>query len=139
MVTTDKLHEINSACNSDHQDLYNLIRNLRSTSLTPRNKTEYVGTLAKIIRKSHLHFIFEEALFDKHEYANIHIHKDHHRQFIHLLDSLYLGYLSGENVSISKIAQTLIAMVDEHNQLHDKEFRTYISQCLENTEYAIEL
>lgn len=126
MVTTRVYNNISKTIHAEHDDLSKMVGMLSETNLAILDRDDKVKILAKIIRKSHLHFIFEETLFKKHAYPQAEKHKDHHRTFIHKLDILYLKYLSCDEINTNIIAEKLSEMIDEHTSLYDADFEKFI-------------
>lgn len=125
--------------NAEHQDLHKLITQLRNADACQSDKNDIVKLMGQFIRRSHLHFIYEETLFEKHAYPYAAAHKNDHRRFIQELDIIYLDFLACKTHCPVQIADQLSDLIDEHCHLFDADFAQYMADKANSTEYAIEL
>ena len=139
MVTLNRMHAISSTVSAEHQDLQQLILQLMDANTSCSDKNDIVKLMGQFIRKTHLHFIYEETLFEKHAYPDADPHKDDHRCFIQQLDGIYLSYLACKISSPIYIAEQLSDLIEAHYHRFDDDFNHFIAEKVNTTEYAIEL
>jgi hemerythrin-like metal-binding protein len=128
METVTTLEASVSGLGLEYRDLFKLIERLIHIKDAGQNRQGNLKSLGMLIRYTHLHFIEEEKILNKHSFYPSGSHKESHRQILRYMDTKFLQYQSGDNSALVQLQDKISAWLEAHYTDHDKNFIDFLAK-----------
>jgi hemerythrin len=111
-----------------HKELYALVNDLSAGTVIDADSKDVSRELARICRYTGAHFATEEALMERTNYSDAHVHMEVHREFAEAVDSMAQAYDSGAGKNVSELSAFMHDWLSAHIPEWDRPFVHHVHE-----------